>query len=554
MAGVLAFVGAPSSTSSGLATQSLRVHDDRQLRGGERLATAQAAVSSAAASGTGQPQLQGGLLAGGAFAAVAALGADRYRQRRGARGGRKEESLAVLKATATDTLAAPWETLKQDVESTDVGRQLLERQTHRAEGLLPHTDAKARYFGDSRETPRIVLYRDQAAWCPYCQKVWLLLEEKKVDYATVKVPMRSYGDKPQEFLQKLPSGLLPAIEIDGQLMTESLQIMFKVERLFRDPERPMFPDMDSPERARAEALLKLEREVFGAWCGYLFQPEIPFISGGEDGFTRALEVVDRELGNNTKSPFFLPYSYPTIVDMQYVSHMERAVASVMYYKGYDVRSKFPNIDRWLSAYEELPHYMASKSDYYTHCMDIPPQYGPCFENDSDSAKAARAAIDPGSARLPLQTDSKLEPFTAAQRGAAEADFRIEAAMQLIQNHEAVVKFCARAAGGDVGAWARGNPTKCQYADPYARPNMEVINTVDVALRVVAGALLRGDEEAVRKTWEAVTDEQPPPGGWHQVADCIAYLRDRIGSPRDLSMPAAKFLRAYLGEAVVSLQA
>ena len=69
--------------------------------------------------------------------------------------------------------------------------------------------------------------------------------------------------------------------------------------------------------------------------------------------------------------------------MQYVSHVERAVASAMplvvvcclaaelaarYYKGYDVRKRFANIDKWLSAYEELPHYMASKSDYYTHCI------------------------------------------------------------------------------------------------------------------------------------------------------------------------------------------
>lgn len=37
-----------------------------------------------------------------------------------------------------------------------------------------------------------------------------------------------------------------------------------------------------------------------------------------------------------------------------------------YYKGYDIRKRFANIDKWLSAYEELPHYMASKSDYYTH--------------------------------------------------------------------------------------------------------------------------------------------------------------------------------------------
>ena len=83
-----------------------------------------------------------------------------------------------------------------------------------------------------------------------------------------------------------------------------------------------------------------------------------------------------------ESPFFLPYQHPTIVDMQYVSHVERAVASAMlggcrsvrtvqmsfkdcncaavvscgyapdprYYKGYDVRKKFAHIDEWLIQY------------------------------------------------------------------------------------------------------------------------------------------------------------------------------------------------------------
>eukprot|EP00913_Durusdinium_trenchii_P007037 g6620.t1 len=137
---------------------------------------------------------------------------------------------------------------------------------------------------------------------------------------------------------------------------------------------------------------------------------MPFLGGSEDDFTRTLEEVDRELGSNSEtwkreSPFFLPYPHPTIVDMQYVSHVERAVASVMYYKGYNIRKKFPNIDRWLSAYEELPHYMASKSDYYTHCMDIPPQYGPCFSNDSETAVQAREMIDPKKASLPAHRES-----------------------------------------------------------------------------------------------------------------------------------------------------
>ena len=35
---------------------------------------------------------------------------------------------------------------------------------------------------------------DHAAWCPYCQKVWLLLEEKNISYRLQKVNMRCYGD------------------------------------------------------------------------------------------------------------------------------------------------------------------------------------------------------------------------------------------------------------------------------------------------------------------------------------------------------------------------
>lgn len=49
-------------------------------------------------------------------------------------------------------------------------------------------------------------------------------------------------------------------------------------------------------------------------------------------------------------------------------------------QGISIRAdgRFKNIETWLQAFEQMPCYIATKSDYYTHVMDIPPQYGPGF--------------------------------------------------------------------------------------------------------------------------------------------------------------------------------
>ena len=59
-----------------------------------------------------------------------------------------------------------------------------------------------------------------------CEKTMLLVEEKQIPINVNLVNMRSYGDKPREFLQKVPNGLLPALEMpNGQIVTESQVIM-----------------------------------------------------------------------------------------------------------------------------------------------------------------------------------------------------------------------------------------------------------------------------------------------------------------------------------------
>ena len=117
----------------------------------------------------------------------------------------------------------------------------------------PH--ATLRTFGHPESSVRVTLYRDHAAWCPYCQKVWLQLEEKRIPYKVVKINMRAYGDKPPEFMAKVPGGLLPVIELDGQVITESAVIMQILEETFPD-HKPLLPPLGSEGRARADLLFR----------------------------------------------------------------------------------------------------------------------------------------------------------------------------------------------------------------------------------------------------------------------------------------------------------
>ena len=44
----------------------------------------------------------------------------------------------------------------------------------------------------------------------------------------------------------------------------------------------------------------------------------------------------------------------------------------MYVRG---EGRFPNLEAWFEAMEKRPAYLGSRSDFYTHCHDLPPQLG-----------------------------------------------------------------------------------------------------------------------------------------------------------------------------------
>jgi len=216
--------------------------------------------------------------------------------------------------------------------------------------------------------------------------------------------------------------------------------------------------------------------------------------------------------------------------------------------------------------------VATKSDYYTHCQDIPPQYGPGVGNAKSAPIAAHIDGKNGKAWTlplpPLTGTSTPEPYyvpaasvsVAASAGSSlaagvvdEEAARHEAAVRIMGNRDALLRFCCRGAGAT--GWKQ---FQAPLADPYATPTEDpaVRAGADLLLRcTVARLLATGDESA-----SAVAALEEALGGCVSAGKVAAgvrssgnYLRDRIGVPRDMSFPAARQLRAHLNWAAGALQ-
>lgn len=338
-----------------------------------------------------------------------------------------------------------------------------------------------RLFGRTEADVRVTLYRDYHAWCPYCQKIWLWLEEKQIPYRIEKVTMFCYGEKESWYKRKVPSGMLPAIEIEGRIITESDDILIALEQAFG----PLGAGMEDPS---VRPLRQLERLLFRAWCAWLCRPANSEREEQRhhDSFTGVVARVEEALGR-TSGPYFLE-EFGT-ADVIFTPYVERMNASLYYYKGYSLREENPRLNAWFAAMESRPTYRGTQSDFHTHVHDLPPQMGGCWENGHSQMMLNKARVDQGP-WVGLPDVSYPEPETS----------RVEALQR-------VIKHCAN----------------------IIRINPAEDSLIDQALRCALTAMM--------------TDEtcSPPPG----ADRALRYLRDRISVPRDMSIYAARRLRQAL---------
>ena len=196
----------------------------------------------------------------------------------------------------------------------------------------PSAQSLLRTFGASPAEVRVTLYRDTHAWCPYCHKVWLQLEEKRVPYRTVKINMNCYGPKKQSFLRiTRGQGIVPVMEIDGHVFTESAVIMQQLEDSFPEA-TPLLPPRGSAGRGASDAAMAMERELFGCWLRWLRAEESP---RARKSFEQALDRTDATLA--ASGPYF-GGADASLVDCVFASSLERIAASILYNKGRQVKA------------------------------------------------------------------------------------------------------------------------------------------------------------------------------------------------------------------------
>jgi len=410
---------------------------------------------------------------------------------------------------------------------------------------------KVRLYDESNQEQdiRVTFYRDSASWCPYCHKVWMSLEEKKIPYRVEKVNMRCYGDKPSSFMRIQPNGQIPVAVIDDKGYGQSNDIIYALEELFPE-HKALIP---KGQEGKVQELLRLERQIFSTWMYWLTS------SGDPDGFrhtfVETLQKVERALAASS-GPFFMGNDITT-VDIQFAPFLERMAASLLFFKGFQMRiakgepTDFPNLNKWFDAMEAKPCYQLTKSDYYTHCWDLPPQVGGCtYEPAAEPYEKAingERSIDgtQGSWELPLQPhNGGVEPDW--DWAGDEAAAKREAVERVSANFENIVKFAARGAG------KKGMPpVSAPLADPNATPSDAVKGSVDTSLQTVCMAMLEGVEKhdaTMTKIGKTIIQE-----GGKEFADgviaSLAYMRDRVGVPRDMKLPAARQLRAHLNWAI-----
>jgi glutathione S-transferase len=173
-----------------------------------------------------------------------------------------------------------------------------------------------------------------AARCPYCARVRIVLAEKDVEYEPIEIDLT---DRPAWIYEKNSTGRVPVVEEDGWLLPESAVIMEFLDE--RYPEPPLLA-ADAADRALARLWIFRHDD---------FTKPYYALRRGEDG---AAALLDAELGRLDAALALRPWLGGAdygLADIAYVPWVLRARDMLGV-----ALAGFPAVSAWLEQLVERP--------------------------------------------------------------------------------------------------------------------------------------------------------------------------------------------------------
>ncbi|KAI9497063.1 glutathione S-transferase [Zychaea mexicana] len=205
----------------------------------------------------------------------------------------------------------------------------------------------------TKKIDELVLY--DAAVCPFCHRAAIAFKETGLKYKRVEIDL---ANKPSWFKDVIPDAKVPALAIQGTIISESLVLIELANDL--QPEKGLLP-RDPVKRAQIRfAIEYFSSKVSSVWYNFLmheFKKEnlAKCIEGLEAGYTRINELL---LEQAPSGPYFLGSEY-SLADIAIAPIVARQAAGFKaFLNGLEIEAvkKYPRLQEWLEGIVSRPTF------------------------------------------------------------------------------------------------------------------------------------------------------------------------------------------------------
>ncbi|XP_048127849.1 glutathione S-transferase L3-like isoform X2 [Rhodamnia argentea] len=186
--------------------------------------------------------------------------------------------------------------------------------------------------------------------CPFAQRAWITRNCKGLQDKIKLVPL-NLQDRPAWYKEKVyPMNKVPALEHNGKIVGESLDLIKYVDSNFEGPS--LFPD--DPEKR------KLGRELWSHVDEFMKIVYTSFKGEGPKECGSAFDHLESALGKFEDGPFFLGQF--SGVDIAYIPFVERFQVYLSEVWKYDITAGRPKLAAWIEEMNKIDAYKQTKTD------------------------------------------------------------------------------------------------------------------------------------------------------------------------------------------------